>query len=85
MRPAARPWSMAKDRQNAGVEADSAMTGLALLAFLASGQTHRDGPHTDQVRRGLEYLLSVQAADGNLAGRADLSPACTRTPWPPSP
>ena len=48
------------------------MTGLALLAFLASGQTHRDGPHTADVRRGLEYLLSVQAADGNLAGKADV-------------
>ncbi len=61
-----------QNRQNAGVDADSAMTGLALLAFLASGQTHRDGAHADQVRRGLEYLLSVQSADGNLAGRADL-------------
>ena len=61
-----------ENRQNAGVDADSAMTGLALLAFLASGQTHRDGAHADQVRRGLEYLLSVQSADGNLAGRADL-------------
>ncbi len=28
--------------------------------------------HKDEVRRGLEYLLSVQADDGNLAGRADL-------------
>ena len=61
-----------QDRRNAGVDADSAMTGLAILAFLASGHTHRDGPHTAQVRRGLEYLLSIQAADGNLSGRADV-------------
>ena len=61
-----------RDRRHAGVEADTAVTGLALLAFLASGQTHRDGLHKDEVRRGLEYLVSVQADDGNLAGRADV-------------
>ena len=46
-----------RDRRHAGIEADSAATGLALLAFLASGQTHRDGLHKDEVRRGLEYLV----------------------------
>ena len=61
-----------QDRQHTGVDADSAMTGLALLSFLASGHTHRDGPHRDEVRRGLEYLLTIQGTDGNLAGRADL-------------
>ncbi len=65
-------WVDGRDRQHAGAEADSGITGLALLAFLAAGQTHRDGPHTAEVRRGLEYLLSVQAADGNLAGQADV-------------
>jgi hypothetical protein len=60
-----------RDRRNAGIEADSAMTGLALLALLASGHTHRDGAHAQNVQSGLEYLLSVQAADGNMAGGAD--------------
>ena len=46
------------------------MTGLALLAFLASGHTHLDGPYRDDVRRGLEYLMRTQAADGNLGGQA---------------
>ena len=61
---------LGRDRQNAGSRADSAMTGLALLAFLASGHTHLDGPYRDDVRRGLEYLMRTQAADGNLAGQA---------------
>ena len=61
---------LGRDRQHAGSHSDSAMTGLALLAFLASGHTHLDGPYRDDVRRGLEYLMRTQAADGNLAGQA---------------
>lgn len=61
---------LGRDRQNAGSKADSAVTGLALLAFLAAGHTHLDGPYRQDVRRGLEYLVRIQAADGNLAGQA---------------
>ena len=61
---------LGRDRQGAGGHADSAMTGLSLLAFLASGHTHLDGPYHEDVRRGLEYLMRIQAADGNLAGQA---------------
>jgi hypothetical protein len=59
-----------RDRQGAGLEADTGVTGLALLALLASGHTHQHGTYRENVRRGLEYLLAAQAADGNLAGRA---------------
>jgi hypothetical protein len=59
-----------RDRQSAGLRADTGMTGLALLAFLASGHTHLDGSYQSNVRRALEYLLSVQAGDGNLGGQA---------------
>jgi hypothetical protein len=58
--------------QNAGSRADTGITGLALLAFLASGHTHRDGPYQRDVRRGLEYLVQCQAPDGNLGGQAAL-------------
>ena len=61
---------LGQNRQNAGSRADTAMTGLALLAFLASGHTHLDGPYREEVRRGLEYLMRSQAPDGNLAGQA---------------
>ncbi len=59
-----------RNRQSAGIEADTGMTGLALLAMLASGHTHRDGPYRENVRLGLQYLLRSQADDGNLGGRA---------------
>jgi hypothetical protein len=46
------------------------MTGLALLAFLASGHTHRQGGYQATVRKGLEYLILVQERDGGLGGEA---------------
>jgi hypothetical protein len=61
-----------QDRRDAGTQADTGLTGLSLLAFLASGHTHREGDHREQVRRGIEFLMSVQAADGNLGGQGTL-------------
>jgi hypothetical protein len=61
-----------QNRQNAGSRADTAISGLALLAFLASGHTQLDGVYHEQVRRGVEYLIRNQAPDGNLAGQAVL-------------
>ncbi|MCE9547376.1 MAG: squalene--hopene cyclase [Planctomycetia bacterium] len=60
------------DRHGAGATADSAMTGLALLALLGSGNTHQEGPYQENVRRGLQYLLRIQKADGSLSGDARL-------------
>lgn len=57
-----------EERYSAGAQADSGITGLALLAFLAGGHTHLLGPHQTTVRRGLEFLLSVQESDGCLGG-----------------
>jgi hypothetical protein len=57
-----------RDRQSAGGKSDTGMTGLALLAFLASGHTHVQGDYSDNVRRGLEYLMRKQRADGGLGG-----------------
>ena len=59
-----------RNRYSAGIQADSAVTGLALLSFLASGHTHQEGRYRENVRRGVQYLLTVQAADGNLGGAA---------------
>ncbi len=60
------------DREGAGTDADTGITGLAILAFLANGQTHLEGQYRKNVQRGLEYLLRSQAEDGNLAGPARL-------------
>jgi hypothetical protein len=38
---------------------DPAATGLALLAFLGAGYTHRDGKHAEVVRKGIYYLLQI--------------------------
>lgn len=64
-------WSLgAYDPAGAGgrvrLQSDTAATGLALLAFLGAGHDHFDGPHRDTVRRGLEWLVSVQKEDGDL-------------------
>lgn len=59
-----------RDREGAGARADTAMTGLALLTFLASGNTHQEGDYETTVRRGLEYLIRLQRTDGGLGGSA---------------
>jgi hypothetical protein len=51
-------------------EADTAMTGLSLLAYLGAGYTHQDGKHAATVARGLNYLKAVQKPDGDLRGRS---------------
>lgn len=58
------------DRGHAGAQADTGLTGLALLAFLGAGHTHVEGQYQETVRRGLEYLRQQQAANGHLAGSA---------------
>jgi hypothetical protein len=59
------------------LESDTAATGLALLAFLGAGHDHFEGRHRDTIRRGLEFLISVQKPDGDLFLPADdLSNSC---------
>ena len=64
--------TLGHDRRGAGAQADTGVTGLALLAFLGSGQTHLEGRHRVCVQHGLEFLLASQAANGSLAGNAEL-------------
>jgi len=59
-----------RDRLAAGVRAETGVSGLALLAFLGAGNTHREGEYQDNVRRGLEFLLRSQKPDGSLQGNA---------------
>src|SRR5206468_8253610 len=63
---------MGHDRRGAGAQADTGITGLALLAFLGSGETHLSGKHREAVQHGLEFLLGSQATGGSLAGQAEL-------------
>lgn len=57
-------------RPGAGAHAETGITGLALLAFLGAGHTHVEGEHAATVKRGLDYLLRAQGANGNLGGQA---------------
>ncbi len=60
-------WS-SRDNE-AEVDADAAMTGLALLCFLGAGHTHQEeGPYRETVGRGLHWLADRTRADGDLRG-----------------
>jgi hypothetical protein len=51
-------------------EADTALTGLALLAFLGSGYNQVDGKYSETVGKGVGFLLLQQKPDGDLRGRS---------------
>jgi len=52
----------AAGRENLGI------TGLATLAFLGAGYTHKSGKFADNVDRALKYIVGKQADDGKLMG-----------------
>ncbi|WP_435011259.1 prenyltransferase/squalene oxidase repeat-containing protein [Tundrisphaera lichenicola] len=49
-------------------EADTALTGLSLLAYLGAGYTHVDGKYAAVVGKGIEFLRRSQKPDGDLRG-----------------
>lgn len=57
-------WDAASDGGKA--EDAAGLTGLATLAFLADGQSHRAGEHRDAVEKSLTWLLRNQRHDGLL-------------------
>ena len=63
---------LGENRRGAGQNADTGVTGLALLAFLGSGSTHHHGQYTRAVADGLEYLRQRQRSDGALYGDAQV-------------
>ena len=48
---------------------DPGVTGLSLLAFLGTGETHKSPKHGRTVRNGLKYLKGVQDAEGCFGPR----------------
>ena len=71
-----------QDRQAAGAHADTGITGLALLAFLAAGHTHLQGPHQEMVRHGLEFLIGCKTPAAAWERRTTSMSGCIATPWP---
>ena len=72
--PTANDRTEAENRQQAGLKANTAMTGLALLSFLGAGHTHTEGQYKNTVANGLRYLLSQQFPSGDLSGRDQVGP-----------
>ncbi len=67
------PHGIPRDRPTGRQEldADTAATGLALLAYMAAGYTHQDEKYRQTVRRGIDWLVKHQAEDGNLSYHRD--------------
>ena len=63
-------FATGKNHTGAGAQADAGITGLALLAFLGTGQTHQQGDYTETIRNGLNFLIQHQTSDGCMAGDA---------------
>jgi hypothetical protein len=51
-------------------EADTALTGLALLTYLGAGYAHNSGRHAETVGKGFDFLIGQQGPDGDLRGRS---------------
>ena len=62
---------LGQDRGTTGAKADNGVSGLALLAFLGAGHTHREGDYAEAVDRGLGYLRRSQRENGDLGGDAE--------------
>ena len=57
---------------------------MALLPFLAAGQTHlTKGPYQKNIQAGLYWLTAHQKNDGDLSSAA--ASRCIRTAWRRSP
>jgi hypothetical protein len=55
-----------------GIRSPAGATSLALLPFLAAGQTHLNrNPYQKQIKNGLYWLLRRQRDDGDLSAGAD--------------
>ena len=75
-------WSLgAFDKQCKGtvcsgrgvILSDSEATGMALLVFLAAGQTHKSkGPYQQAVAKGIAWLIKQQDAAGDLSGKCSM-------------
>ncbi|MBI1902673.1 MAG: VCBS repeat-containing protein [Planctomycetia bacterium] len=60
-------WSLRGHYSDGGnMESHNAATGLALMAFLGAGQTHKEGKFTETVQRGLDFLTRQVKRNGSL-------------------
>ena len=62
------PEDRKRTRQQSGIQADTGVSALSLLAFLAAGYTNEEGQYADNVDRAIRWLMSQQRADGFVGG-----------------
>jgi Ca-activated chloride channel family protein len=60
-------------RWGATVEADTAVTSLAVLGYLGAGHTEKSGKYRDTVRKGVTWLIAALSAEGAM-GEEDHEP-----------
>src|SRR5262249_39202346 len=69
-------WSKDGGRPGGRGASDATTTALALLPFLARGETHKGSEsintYTKQVERGLMFLIGMQKPDGDLRGGSNM-------------
>ncbi len=58
-------------KYGSGQKTDTAMTGMALLAFLGSGHTERSGQYAKVVKNAVGWLKSKQQANGLIFDQTD--------------
>ena len=58
-------------KYSSGEKTDTAVTGLALLAFLGHGNSEKVGDYKDNVKRAISWLKSKQAANGLIFDTTD--------------
>ena len=52
------------------VKSTPGATAMALLPFLAAGQTHKSkGPYQSCISKGVAWLLKQQTSEGDLSGQ----------------
>ncbi len=57
-----------------GIGKNTAITSLAVMAFLAKGYTPSTGPYGETVNKGIDFVLSSQKPNGLLAANASHGP-----------
>lgn len=65
-------YTLGENRRGAGMNADTGMTGLAILAFAGAGHDHTQGPYRDTIGNAIAYLIENQRTNGDLSGEASL-------------
>ena len=58
-------------KYSSGEKTDSAVTGLALLAFLGAGHSEKVGEYKDNVKKAVAWLKSKQAENGLIWDKTD--------------